>query len=67
MAGVQVHNLERADARQLGLFDSAAIREAGRRSRLNRALDEVTRRFGEDAVTRGLAHADRAAPTRRIK
>jgi len=67
LAGVQVHNLERADARQLGLFDPAAIREAGRRSRLNRALDEVTRRFGEDAVTRGLAHADRAAPTRRIK
>lgn len=67
LAGVQVHNLERADPRQLGLFDPAAAHEVARRSRLNRALDEVTRRFGEDAVTRGLAHADRAAPTRRIK
>ncbi len=67
LAGVQVHNLERADTRQIRLFDPAALREAGRRSRLNRALDEVTRRFGEDAITRGLAHAERAAPTRRIK
>jgi DNA polymerase-4 len=67
LAGVQVHNLERPDTRQIGLFDLAALREAGRRSRLNRALDEVTRRFGEDAITRGLAHAERAAPSRRIK
>ncbi|HTW87535.1 MAG TPA: DNA polymerase IV [Candidatus Binataceae bacterium] len=67
LAGVQVHNLERSDPRQLGLFDPAAARELARRSRLNRALDEVTRRFGEDAVTRGLAHADRVAPSRRIK
>jgi DNA polymerase-4 len=67
LAGVQVHNLERADARQIGLFDPAAIREAGRRSRLNRALDAVTERFGEDAVTRGLVRAERAAPTRRVK
>lgn len=67
LAGVQVHNLERADPRQLALFNPAAARELARRSRLNRALDEVARRFGEDAVTRGLAHADRAAPTRRIK
>jgi hypothetical protein len=34
---------------------------------LNRALDEITRRFGENAVTRGLVHAERAAPTRRLK
>jgi DNA polymerase IV len=67
LAGIQVHKLERADPRQLGLFDPAAARELARRGRLNRALDEVTRRFGEDALTRGLAHADRAAPTRRIK
>jgi DNA polymerase-4 len=67
LAGVQVHNLERVDERQIGLFDPAAIREAGRRSRLNRALDAVAERFGEDAVTRGLVRADRAAPTRRIK
>jgi len=66
LAGIQVHNLERADASQLGLFDSpagAAVKSA----RLNRALDAVAQRFGDDAVTRGFAHAERAAPTRRIK
>jgi hypothetical protein len=36
-------------------------------SRQNRALDSVAKRFGEEAVTRGFAHADRAAPTPRIK
>jgi DNA polymerase IV len=69
LAGVQVHNLmrdaERAAA-QLALFGAAPAREA-RRDRLNRALDQVAERFGDDAVTRGLAHAERAAPTRRIK
>ena len=36
-------------------------------ARLNRALDAVAQRFGDDAVTRGLTHAERAAPSRRIK
>ena len=62
LAGVQVHNLERADAAQLSLFDSSAGS-----ARLNRALDAVAKRFGDDAVTRGLTHAERAAPSRRIK
>ena len=66
LAGIQVHNLERADASQLGLFDSPGG-AAAKSARLNRALDAVARRFGDDAVTRGLAHAERAAPTRRIK
>jgi len=66
LAGVHVHNLQRADSAQAGLFDPRAIDES-KRSRLNRALDAVTTRFGEDAVTRGLARADRIAPTRRIK
>jgi DNA polymerase-4 len=66
LAGVQVHNLERADAAQLGLFDSPAG-AAARSSRLNRALDAVAKRFGDEAVTRGLTHAERAAPSRRIK
>ena len=39
----------------------------GRFDRLNRALDAVTRRFGKKAVTRGMVHAERAAPSRRIK
>lgn len=66
LAGIQVHNLERADASQLGLFDSPTG-PAAKRIRLNRALDAVARRFGANAVTRGLTNADRAAPTRRIK
>ncbi len=69
LAGVQVHNLVRdaqAEASQLALFGEAAARDA-RRDRLNRALDQVAARFGEEAVTRGLAHAERAAPTLRIK
>ena len=66
LAGVQVHHLERADAAQLGLFDSARISDA-KRDRLNRALDAVAKKFGDDAVKRGLATAERAAPTRRIK
>jgi DNA polymerase-4 len=69
LAGVQVHNLVRdaqATAAQLALFGAAQAPE-GRRDRLNRALDKVAERFGEEAVTRGFAHAERAAPTRRIK
>jgi DNA polymerase IV len=66
LAGIQVQQLEREDAMQLGLFD-LSLQRALRTRRLNRALDEVTRRYGESAVTRGLVHADRATPTRRIK
>jgi DNA polymerase-4 len=65
LAGVHVHNLTRADPAQLGLFDAPA--SLAKRARLNRAMDAVARRFGDDAITRGLAHADRATPTRRIK
>jgi hypothetical protein len=61
-----VHNLERADASQLGLFDSPTG-AAAKTVRLNRALDAVAKRFGDEAVTRGLTHAERAAPSRRIK
>ncbi len=69
LAGVQVHKLARDagdDAAQLGLFGSGRGRDAPR-DRLNRALDQVAARFGEGALTRGLARAERAAPTRRIK
>jgi DNA polymerase IV len=66
LAGVQVHNLERADSAQLGLFgaDRAA---ANKRARLNIALDQVTKRFGEEAISRGFARAEKAAPSSRIK
>jgi DNA polymerase-4 len=66
LAGVQVHQLERANDAQLGLFESAPVDDR-KRDRLNRALDSVAKKFGEDAVTRGLARAEKAAPTTRIK
>jgi DNA polymerase-4 len=67
LAGVQVHHLERAADGQLGLFDAAQPAPESKRARLNRALDAVAKRFGDEAVTRGFAHAERAAPTHRIK
>jgi len=66
LAGIHVHNLTRTDGAQMGLFE-APPGAAAKRARLNRALDAVAQRFGEEAVTRGLAHAERAAPSRRIK
>ncbi|HEX3408803.1 MAG TPA: DNA polymerase IV [Candidatus Binataceae bacterium] len=66
LAGIQVHHLERADRSQLGLFDSP-VSAAAKSTRLNRAMDAVAQRFGDDAVTRGQVRAERAAPTRRIK
>jgi DNA polymerase-4 len=68
LVGVQVHQLERADGAQLGLFDTPSADNRDRkRDRLNRALDSVAKKFGAEAVTRGLARVERAAPTRRIK
>ncbi len=66
LAGIQAHQLEHENVMQLALFDSRHELES-RAKRLNQALDAVIRRFGENAVTRGLAHAECAAPTRRIK
>jgi DNA polymerase IV len=66
LAGIQVHQLEGEDPMQLTLFH-VLHETSSRAGRLNRALDEIARRFGENAVTRGLAHAERASPTRRLK
>jgi DNA polymerase IV len=66
LAGVQVHNLERADSNQLGLFEAAPAADT-KRERLNRALDSVMKKFGDEAISRGLARADRISPTHRIK
>jgi DNA polymerase IV len=66
LAGIQMHNLVRADSAQLGLFEAPAASDT-KRARLNRALDKVATRFGDEAVTRGLARAERIAPTHRIK
>ncbi len=66
LAGIQVHNLERAETAQFGLFGPE--REAAtRHARLNLALDKVTERFGHEAITRGFARAEKAAPSTRLK
>ena len=68
LAGIHVHNLERSEPRQMGLFEaSAAHPRDSKRERLNQALDSLARRFGEETVTRGMVSAERAAPTRREK
>ena len=66
LGGIQVHHLERENETQLTLFNSTGGLQS-RVGRLNRALDEVVQRFGENAISRGLVRAERAAPTRRIK
>jgi len=66
LAGVQVHNLERSAAGQLGLFEKR-VESDTKHQRLNRALDSVMKKFGDEAISRGLARADRIAPTHRIK
>jgi hypothetical protein len=66
LAGVQVHNLERAATTQLDLFGPERA-AASKHARLNLALDKVTRRFGEEAISRGFARAEKAAPSTRIK
>jgi DNA polymerase-4 len=66
LAGLQVHKLERAQSAQLGLF-GAERATANKHARLNIALDKVTKRFGEEAISRGFARAEKAAPSSRIK
>lgn len=50
LIGVSVSGIERAEPGQLNLFGRA---ESERRVALEHALDRLTARFGEDAVTRG--------------
>ncbi len=50
---------------QLGLFD--AVARPDRRTRLNRALDRIVARFGADAIARGGAAPEKAAPTMQWK
>jgi DNA polymerase-4 len=66
LLGVGVTNLASSAATQLALF--APDRERERRSRLNRALDEIADRFGPKAVTRaGSAEVSRAGLSFQIK
>jgi DNA polymerase-4 len=66
LLGVCVTNLVPAGAAQLPLFGPAA--PGVRRARLNRALDEIARRFGRDALVRGVEEPlERAGLTFQIK
>jgi len=66
LLGVGATGLVRAGAGQLDLFGPPPGRE--RRARLNRALDELARRFGPEAVTRADPRApERAGLTLQIK
>jgi DNA polymerase-4 len=51
LLGVGVTNLVGSEGEQLSLF--AAPAGSARRGQLNRALDEISRRFGDGAVVRG--------------
>ena len=66
LLGVGVANIVREAPGQLPLFEPRE-REA-RRARLNVALDEVSRRFGNEAVVRGKRDgAERAGLSTQIK
>jgi DNA polymerase-4 len=65
LLGVGTTNLLPAEGGQLPLFEAPA---AARRKRLNRALDELSDRFGSRAVVRGsVATPDRAGLSLQIK
>jgi hypothetical protein len=66
LLGVGVANILRESPGQLSLFEPRE-REA-RRERLNVALDDISRRFGNEAVIRGeRGTAERAALSTQIK
>jgi hypothetical protein len=66
LLGVGVTNLEAHARDQLDLFEAPGTQQ--KRSRLNRALDELADRFGNAAVVRGdPSHADRAGLTFQLK
>ena len=66
LLGVGVANIVRESPGQLSLFEPRE-REA-RRERLNVALDEISRRFGNEAVIRGERDAaERAGLSTQIK
>jgi DNA polymerase-4 len=66
LLGVGVTNLEARRGEQLDLFEDLGHDE--RRSRINRALDEIVDRFGRDAVVRASqGTAERAGLSLQIK
>ena len=66
LLGVGVTNIVAESVGQLSLFEPAE-RDA-RRTRLNRALDEISQRFGTTALVRGTReHAERTGLSHQIK
>jgi DNA polymerase-4 len=66
LLGVGVTNLVAHARDQLDLFDAPAVKQ--KRSRLNRALDELADRFGNTAVVRGdPSHASRSGLSFQLK
>ncbi|MGH0038177.1 MAG: DNA polymerase IV [Myxococcota bacterium] len=66
LLGVGVTNVASPDAEQIGLFGETAGRD--RRRRLNRAIDEISDRFGKTAVRRATqGGAERAGLSNQIK
>ena len=66
LLGVGVANIVPQSPGQLSLFEPGERR--ARRDRLNRALDEISQRFGRKALTRGSPEsAERTSPTLQIK
>ncbi len=61
LIGVSVSGIERAATAQLPLFPPAELQ---RRAALNRALDAITDRFGNDAIGRGGTRRRDRHPTR---
>jgi DNA polymerase-4 len=63
LIGVEATNLEPRRGQQLSLLDP----RGNDRGALNRALDEISSRFGPEALRRGGTTVERAAPTLAIK
>ncbi|HEX7624696.1 MAG TPA: DNA polymerase IV, partial [Anaeromyxobacteraceae bacterium] len=57
LTGISVSGFGAGPAEQLGLFEAAAA-AAPRRAALNAAIDEVNRRFGQDALRRATLAED---------
>jgi DNA polymerase-4 len=64
LVGVSATNVETSPAEQLSLLAWSDDPPGGA---LNRALDQITARFGREAIRRGAATVERAAPTMAIK
>ncbi|MBI1816998.1 MAG: DNA polymerase IV [Deltaproteobacteria bacterium] len=66
LVGVSMSGIKPASSLQLSLFDNASTSTHKRRA-LNRAVDAIAARFGDETISRGLARAPKAAPTLSIK